>query len=134
MTHVLHLPAQAGAPIACDMRTAVDTPEERLASYGRLCDDALVRRRRDELAVVLAFRRTVETLDAVEELARREAACCPFLDHRIETAGDEVIWTITSPVTGPERTAVDAVLDAFHALPSTPATDVLYKDLDDVPG
>jgi hypothetical protein len=123
MTLVLHLPAQAGAPIACDMSSAVDTPEDRLASYGRLFEDALVGRRRDQLAVVFAFRRTAETLETVESLARREAACCPFLHHRIETAGDEVVWTITSPVTGPERAAVDATLDAFYALPEHPGSD-----------
>jgi hypothetical protein len=107
MTSVLHLPAQAGAPIACDMSTAPDTPEERLATYRRLFDTALVRR---EHAVVFTFRRTSATQEIVERLARREAACCPFLDYRVETAGDELIWTIA----GPEH---DAVLDAFYALP-----------------
>ena len=33
MTNVLHLEAQPEAPIACDMSTARDTPEERLAEY-----------------------------------------------------------------------------------------------------
>lgn len=116
MTPVLLLPAQAGAPIACDMSTAPDTPDERLASYGGLFEDALLRRTRDEHGVVFAFRRTTETWGAAETLARREAACCPFMDYRVETVGDEIIWTITSPVSGPERDAVDATLDAFYAI------------------
>jgi hypothetical protein len=50
----------------------------------------------------------------VEELALREAACCPFLDYRVETADDEVVWTIT----GDDRDGVAAILDAFYALPA----------------
>jgi hypothetical protein len=48
--------------------------------------------------------------------ACREAACCPFLEYRVETIGVEVIWTTTNPVTGEDRAKVDVILDAFHAL------------------
>src|SRR4051794_8786166 len=122
MTTVLHLPARPGAPIACDLRTASDTPGERLAEYSRLFHRALVRRRRDQDAVVFTF--AAAAREAAEALARREAACCPFLDHRLEAAGDEVTWTITNAVTGDERAAVDAVLDALHALPDHAGSEV----------
>ena len=104
----MHLPPLPGAPIACDMSTARDTPDERLAEYGELFAHSLLSRERRAGAVVLAFRAGVR--EQVEDLARREHACCPFLDYRVETAGDEVVWTIT----GAERTG--PVLDAFHAL------------------
>jgi hypothetical protein len=109
-------------PIACDMSSAPDTPEERLAEYGRLFERALLRRERRADAVVLAFRADDGTRDAVDDLARREAACCPFLDYRVETAGDEVIWTITNPVSGELRASADAVLGDFYDLPDNVAT------------
>ncbi len=111
MTTVLHLPVRAGAPIACDMSTASDTPDERLAEYARLFERALVRRER---AVVFVFRGEPGVRERVEDLARREAACCPFLGYRVETTGAELVLTVT----GPERAA--AVLDAFYALPDYP--------------
>jgi len=114
MTDVLHLEAGSDAPIACDMSTARDTAEERLGAYGALFGRALVRRERRAGAVVFAFRAAAGTRKAVDDLARREAVCCPFLDYRVETVGDEVVWTIT----GDGRFGVDAILDAFHALPA----------------
>ena len=111
MTTVLHLPARAGAPIACDMSTARDTPDQRLAEYRALLQRSLLRRERSEDHVVLVL--TAGAREQVEDLARREAACCPFLDYRVETAGDEVVFTITSP----ERALAGEILDAFSALP-----------------
>ena len=116
MTIVLHLPARAGAPIACDMSTATDTPDERLAEYARLLDGALVRRERRAHAVVFAFRSAPGVRERVENLARREAACCPFLGYRVETAGAELVFSVT----GPEGADADAILDAFYALPDSP--------------
>jgi hypothetical protein len=113
MRNTFHIKAVPGAPVACDMSAARDTPDERLAAYEDLFEHALLRRARDADSVVFRFRADPGTRDAVEDLARREAACCPFLDYRVETAEDEVIWTIT----GDERAGIDAILDAFHALP-----------------
>jgi hypothetical protein len=118
MTSVLHFPARAGAPVACDMSTATDTPGERLAEYHALFSRALVRRERRAQAVVFALRATDGVRERVDDLARREAACCPFLDHRVETAGDEVVYTVTNP----DRADAEAVLDAFYALPERPGT------------
>jgi len=117
MTNVLHIPFQPDAPIACDMSTASDTPDERLDEYGRLFERALLRRERREDSVAWAFRADAGTRRQVEDLARREAACCPFLDYRVETVGGEVVWTTANRLAGDERAAVDVILDAFHALP-----------------
>jgi hypothetical protein len=99
MTTVLHLQRRADAPVACDMSTAQDTPDERLAAYAQLFERALARRERMHNAVVFVLRATPGTRELVEDLARREAACCPFMDYRVETKGDEVIYT--NPVSGP---------------------------------
>jgi hypothetical protein len=117
MTTVLHIPAQLDAPIACDMSTAEDTPDERFADYARLFEHALLRRDRNEDGVVLIFGADGGTQEAVEDLARREAACCPFFDYRIQAVGDEVIWTVGNLLAEPERAAVDVMLDALYALP-----------------
>ena len=115
MTTILHLPPRAGAPIACDMSTARDTPEERLAEYGELFARALLGRERRADAVVLAF--SLDARDQVEDLARREHACCPFVDYRVEDAGDRVVWTVTNPAEHDRRADVDVILDALHDLP-----------------
>jgi hypothetical protein len=117
MTTVLHIPARLDAPIACDLSTASDTPDERFADYARLFERALVRRERNDDGVVLAFSAEGGTQEAVEDLARREAACCPFFSYRIEAAGDELIWTVGNALAGPDRAAVDVMLDALYALP-----------------
>ena len=118
MTNALHLPARPGAPIACDMSTAEDIPDERIREYGRLFESALLRRERRADSVSFWFRADPGTREALEDLARRESACCPFLDYRVETAGDEVIWTIASD----ERAAIDVFLDALHTLPDHPGS------------
>jgi hypothetical protein len=124
MTEVLQIPARPGAPIACDMTTARDTPGERLKEYRRLFDAALVRRARDADTVTLVFRADEGIRDAVDDLARREAACCPFVDYRIETIGDDVRWTITNPVAGEQRASANVMLDAFYSLPEDAGVDV----------
>ena len=107
MTNALHLPARPDAPIACDMSTAEDTPDERLAEYGRLFDDAFVRRERATQPRFFFF----FFFFFFDSLARREAACCPFAGYRVETVGEEVIFAIT--------TSVDEMLDSFYALANT---------------
>jgi hypothetical protein len=107
MTDTLHLPATPDAPIACDMSTASDTPAERIAEYGRLFERALLRRERRPDSVVFHF--SPDARADVESLARREAACCSFLDYRVESAGEEVVWIIAGDAA--------SVLDEFQALP-----------------
>ena len=123
MTNVLHIPARSDAPVACDMSTATDTPDERVQEYGRLFERALLRRERRADSVVLTFRADPDVREWVDDLARREAACCPFVDYRVETAGDEVIWTTTNTMLGERRASVDVILDAFHDLPEHAVSD-----------
>ena len=116
MTTALHLPARPDAPIACDMTGAVDTPEERLGMYRRLFDTALQHRERRAGGVAFRFRAEPGTLDAVEELARRESACCPFLAHRVETGEDVVAWTISHARDGADGASIDGFLDELYRL------------------
>jgi hypothetical protein len=114
MTDTLHFPAAPDAPVACDMSTATDTLEERIAEYGRLFERALLRRERRADSVV--FHLSPDARAAVESLARREAACCPFADYRVESGRHEVVWTISGDAT--------SVLDEFHALPDRAVSGV----------
>jgi hypothetical protein len=115
MTTVLHIPAQLDVPIACDMTTAQDTPDERFAEYGRLFERALLGRERRDTGVVLTF--SSDARETVEDLVRREAACCPFLDYRVEVIGDRVVWTTTNLRSGDDRRDVDVILAALYELP-----------------
>jgi hypothetical protein len=120
MTTVLHLPASPDAPIACDMSAARDTPEERLAEYGELFQRALLGRERHKDAVVLVF--TADARAQVEDLARREQACCPFVDYRVEATGEQVRWTTANTIH--DESAVDAMLDALYELPDHSGSDI----------
>jgi hypothetical protein len=94
------------------MSTARDTPEQRVETYRRLFESALLRCERRDDGVVFAFHAGAR--ETVEDLARREAACCPFLDYRVDLVGDELIWTIGNAA---EHGSAYVVLDAFFALP-----------------
>jgi hypothetical protein len=126
MTNALHLPPRPGADVACDMSSAGDTPEERVDEYARLIERSLLRRERRPGAVVLTF--AAGAREAVDSLARREAACCPFLDYRVETAGDEVVWTIANTLSGADRTAAEATLDAFEKLADGGGRELLQQE------
>ena len=86
MTTVLHIPAQLDVPIACDISTAQDTPDDRLAANRDLF----------ERARTIVVTVPGDAREAVEVLARREAACCPFRNYRVDVEGDVVVWTITA--------------------------------------
>lgn len=101
------------APIACDLTDAPDTPEERLAEYGRLFAHALVGRERTADAVDLRFAAKPGVAEWVADLARREAACCPFLTHQVSPDGAHILWRISTEA-GP---TAQAILDECHALP-----------------
>ena len=106
------------------MSTASDTPDARLAEYQRLFARALRERERRDDSVAFSFRADPGTREAVEALARREAACCPFLDYRVETLGEEVHWTVTNPITGDARATADVILDTLFALPDHAGSDM----------
>jgi hypothetical protein len=105
--------ATPDAAIACDMTDAPDTPDDRIAEYGRLFAHALVRRERTEAGVVFTFAAKPGIRDWIADLVRREATCCPFLSYEVDIRGDHVVWT-TSSEAGPDP---QAMLDAFYAGP-----------------
>jgi hypothetical protein len=112
-TQLLDLPETVNAPIACDMIGAPDTPEERLAEYGRLFAHALVERQRLADTLEFKFATRPGIADWVVDLARREAACCPFFTHDVTASEDRVVWRISSQA-GP---AAQSILDECHDLP-----------------
>lgn len=104
--------AQTDVPIICDMTTAADTPEQRLAEYGQLFDQALVARERTEDAVILSFAPQPGVFDHLCDLVRREAACCPFLGYAVDPGPDVITLRVTA---AGEMTR--AILDELHDLP-----------------
>ena len=110
---ILVIDSRPGAPFACDMTGAPDTPQDRLAEYGRLFAHALVGRERRSDSVEFRFASKVGVAEWVADLARREAACCPFFSYRVTADGDHVIWR-----TGSDGGAeAQVMLDELHELP-----------------
>jgi len=103
----------ADTPVACDMRTATDTPEERLAEYHRLFGQALIGRERLGDGAVRFRLRDGDGIEAwVRDLAARENACCPFFAFEITATADEVVWDAAVI----DNESARAVLDEFYAL------------------
>jgi hypothetical protein len=100
-------------PLVCDMSTAHDTPQERMAEYARLLDHALTRRERTSDAVIWRFTARPGVEAWVRDLADREAACCPFLTYTITVAGGQVTYRIA----GDDDPMVQAALDEIHRVP-----------------
>lgn len=112
-TELLNAPEKPNAQIACDLTDASDTPDERIAEYGRLFQHALAGRQRTADAVEFRFAAKPGVAEWVTDLAKREAACCPFMSHHVSADGTHVIWRASSQA-GP---AAQATLDEFHDLP-----------------
>jgi len=112
-TELLNIPEKPHAEIACNFTDAPDTPEERLAEYGRLFQHALAGRQRTADAVEFKFAAKAGVAEWVADLARREAACCPFMAYHVSSDGTHVTWR-TSSQAGP---AAQAILDEFYDLP-----------------
>jgi len=110
---VLLIQAEPDAPIACDMARAGDTVAERFAEYGRLFAHALSDRQRTGDAVVLTFSAKPGVTEWVADLARREAACCPFVTYEVTSDGAQVVWKSS----GRASPVIQALLDELYALP-----------------
>jgi hypothetical protein len=98
----------AELPVACSL-----TAEEQIDRAGELrelADRALVERRREAGRVVLRFKAGPAVEEQIEDLARRERECCPFLEISVERDEDLVALSIGA---GPDA---DAALDAFYDL------------------
>lgn len=103
----------ASTPIVCDMTTATDTEEERLAEYQRLFAQALVGKERTAEGIRFRFRAQPGVEAWVRDLAAREKACCSFYTYTVSVEGDEVRWDCAVPDDDMAR----AILDEFYALP-----------------
>jgi hypothetical protein len=101
--------------VACDMTTAPDTPEQRVAEYGRLFGRHLLGR--EHTAEGIRFRlRADDGVEAwVRDLSVREKACCPFADFAINTVDGEVRWDITVI----DDDLAREVLEEFYRAPET---------------
>lgn len=116
-------------PIVCDMTTAPDTTDERLAAYRRLFRDDLIGRERTEVGIRFRFRTRDGLLEEISDLAAREKACCAFFDFDVRERGPEITW---------DATVVDdpiarQILDEYHALPDTldsPTADLFERFAD----
>ncbi len=101
------------SPIVCDMATAPDTPQERMAEYARLFEHALTSRERTARSTVWRFAARAGVADWVRDLAAREAACCPFLTYTVTEHDGEVAYEIA----GDDDPTIHSILDEIHQLP-----------------
>ena len=100
-------------PLVCNMTTASDTPQERMAEYGRLFEHALTGRERTTDAAILRFTARAGVEAWVRDLADREAACCPFFHYTVTELDGEVSYKIA----GDDDPIVQGILDEFYQLP-----------------
>lgn len=99
--------------LACDLRTASDTPQQRASEYQNLFATALSGRDRTERMVRFRLRRAAVDEDHVRSLAAREQACCPFFNIRLTTTGDELWWETRID----DNLEAAALLEEFYRLP-----------------
>jgi hypothetical protein len=95
-------------PVACSL--TADEQADRAGELRELAGRALAERRREPGRVVLSFKAGPGVEKQVEDLARRERECCPFL--KISVARDEDLVALSIGA-GPDS---DAALDAFYDL------------------
>jgi hypothetical protein len=81
--------------LACSL-----SPNER-AERGRelreLARQALAGRDREPSAIVLTYRAAPEVEEALRDLIRREAECCPFLDFELVPGERELSLRVSAP-------------------------------------
>ena len=106
--------------VVCDMTSAPDSAEERLAEYARLFEAAFVSRERTAAGIRWRLRAGPGIEAWARDLAARENACCAFMTNAITLAGEHVLWdasTVDDPV-------ARGVLDLFYDLPGNGPPDV----------
>ena len=129
MTKLLSITPRRDAPIACDMSSSPDTLAERLAEYRSLFQHALSGRESTATATTFRFAARPGVRAWVCDLAKREAACCPFLSYDIDEEGEEIVWTTAGGLGASEI----AILDEFFDEPqSASSSDAIAQRLDDL--
>ena len=111
MTKLLSIAPRPDAPIACDMSNAPDSLAERLTEYRRLFEHALTSRESTATATTFRFAARPGVPEWVCDLAKREAACCPFLSYEIDEQGEEIVWTTSGGLGASEMAILDEFLD-----------------------
>jgi hypothetical protein len=129
MTKLLSLAARPDAPIACDMSSAPDNLAERLAEYRRLFEHALTSRESTATATTFRFAARPGVREWVCDLAKREAACCPFLSYEIDEQGEEILWITTGGLGAAEMGILDEFLDGPESVASN--SDAIAQRLED---
>ena len=94
-------------PIACAL-SGIDF-EDRLARIEELTRDALRGYERTGLSLTLRY--ASHARQRVEELVRKEQACCSFLSFSIREHADELWLTIKAPEDA--QTTVNALFEPF---------------------
>ena len=94
-------------PITCAL-TGIDF-KDRLAWIEELTRDAL--RGYERAGLSLTLRYAAHAKQRVEELVRKEQACCSFLSFKISELADELWLTIKAPEDAP--TTVNALFEPF---------------------
>jgi hypothetical protein len=129
MTKLLSIVSRPDAPIACDMSSASDNLAQRLAEYRRLFEHALTSRESTATATTFRFAARPGVREWVCDLAKREAACCPFLSYEIDDEGEEIVWTTSGGLGASEM----AIFDEFFNGPESAAggSDAIAQRLED---
>jgi hypothetical protein len=129
MTKLLSITPRPDAPIACDMSSAQDSLAERLAEYRGLFEHGLTGRESTPTATTFRFAAHPGVREWVCYLAKREAACCPFLSHEIDEEGEAIVWTIAGGLGASEM----GILDEFLEGPTSVAdsSDAIAQRLED---
>ena len=99
-------------PIACTL--SGEARQDRLAWIATLVSDALRGSERDDLTLRLQF--APETAHRVQDMVRKEQACCSFLTFEMEKRPKELWLIIRAPEAA--RAAADALFAQFTALVS----------------
>jgi hypothetical protein len=129
MAKLFSIVPRADAPVACDMTTATDTLAERLAEYRRLFEHALTSRESTATATIFRFAARPGVREWVCDLAKREAACCPFLSYEIDEQGEEIVWTTAGGLGASEMAILEEFLDGPESVGVS--SDAIAQRLDD---
>jgi hypothetical protein len=97
-------------PIACTL--SGEARQDRRAWIARLVRDALRGSERDDLTLRLRF--ALEAVRRVQDMVRKEQACCSFLTFEMDKRPQEIWLTIRAPEAA--RAAADALFAQFTAL------------------
>lgn len=116
MTKLLSIAPRPGAPYACDMSSATDNLAERLGEYRRLFEYALTGRQSTATATTFRFTARPGVREWVCDLAKREAACCPFLSYEIDEEGEEIVWTTAGGLGASEMGILEEFLDGPESI------------------